>query len=65
MRRVGHGMIPLVHMAAKRLFVFGLGRTGLTAIAALHAGGAQTLAWDDGEGRAQGRGGARLDADAA
>ena len=42
-------MIAVRHMAGRRAYVFGLGTTGLSAIAALRAGGAEVLAWDDRE----------------
>jgi UDP-N-acetylmuramoylalanine--D-glutamate ligase len=40
-------MIPSHAFAGKKVAVFGLARTGLSAIAALKAGGAEVLAWDD------------------
>ena len=40
-------MIPVRTFEGKRVAVFGLGRTGLTAARALVAGGAQVTAWDD------------------
>ncbi len=47
-------MIALTHRTGQQLYVFGLGQTGLSVIAALSAGGARVLAWDDGEaGREQ------------
>jgi len=41
-------MIPLRHRAGQRLLVFGLGITGISTTAALRAGGAAVVAWDDG-----------------
>lgn len=40
-------MIVIPFYAHKRVAVFGLGRTGLSAVRALVAGGAEVLAWDD------------------
>jgi UDP-N-acetylmuramoylalanine--D-glutamate ligase len=40
-------MIPVRGFEGKRVAVFGLARTGLTAARALVAGGAQVAAWDD------------------
>ena len=40
-------MIASHAFAGKKVAVFGLARTGLSAIAALTAGGAEVLAWDD------------------
>ena len=40
-------MIPLTHMKGCTLYVYGLGHTGQTAVAALLAGGAQVWAFDD------------------
>ncbi|RFU11817.1 UDP-N-acetylmuramoyl-L-alanine--D-glutamate ligase [Rhodobacteraceae bacterium W635] len=46
-------MIPVLGVEGKRVAVLGLGRSGLSAARALRAGGADVLAWDDGEaGRA-------------
>ncbi len=42
-------MIPVVHFAGKEVAVLGLGASGLAAVAALRAGGAQVHAWDDRE----------------
>lgn len=42
-------MIPVRGYAGHRVAVLGLGRTGLSVLRALNAGGAQTIAWDDGE----------------
>jgi len=42
-------MIPVSAFAGRNVAVFGLGRTGLTAVRALEAGGARVSAWDDGE----------------
>jgi UDP-N-acetylmuramoylalanine--D-glutamate ligase len=40
-------VIPVRGFEGKRVAVFGLGRTGLTAARALKAGGAQPLLWDE------------------
>ncbi len=40
-------MIPVRGYEGRRVAVLGLGRSGLAAAAALQAGGAQALAWDD------------------
>ncbi len=40
-------MIPVRGFEGKRVAVFGLGRTGLTAARALQAGGAEVALWDD------------------
>lgn len=40
-------MIPLPQVLGKRYGVVGLGKSGRAAIAALSAGGAEVLAWDD------------------
>ncbi len=46
-------MIPVTHLAGKRIAVFGLGLSGIASAKALQAGGAQPVLWDDGEkGRA-------------
>ena len=46
-------MIPVTHFAGKKIAVFGLGLSGIAAAKALRAGGADPVAWDDGEkGRA-------------
>ncbi|MGE0754376.1 MAG: UDP-N-acetylmuramoyl-L-alanine--D-glutamate ligase [Alphaproteobacteria bacterium] len=42
-------MIPLTLYAGSTVAVFGLGKAGRSAIAALHAGGAQVFAWDDSQ----------------
>lgn len=42
-------MIPVRGVEGRRVAVLGLGRTGLAAARALEAGGAEVLAWDDGE----------------
>ena len=42
-------MIPVRGYAGHKVAVLGLGRSGLTAVAALVAGGAEVVAWDDGE----------------
>jgi UDP-N-acetylmuramoylalanine--D-glutamate ligase len=47
-------MIPVTTFSGKRVAVFGLGGSGLVTAEALIAGGAEVLAWDDGEvGRAK------------
>ncbi len=42
-------MIPVTCFSGKRLAVFGLGKSGLSAVDALLAGGASVIAWDDNE----------------
>ena len=42
-------MIPLTHCKNKKIFVFGLGLSGESAIRALEAGGAHVSAWDDND----------------
>jgi UDP-N-acetylmuramoylalanine--D-glutamate ligase len=47
-------MISVPGFQGRRVAVFGLGRSGLTAARALHAGGALPILWDDGvSGRMQ------------
>ena len=46
-------MIDLSRLKGRRYGVFGLGRTGMTAVKALVAGGADVLAWDDNAGQRQ------------
>ncbi|MFZ4165859.1 UDP-N-acetylmuramoyl-L-alanine--D-glutamate ligase [Brevundimonas sp. NPDC058933] len=47
-------MIPVPGFEGRRVAVFGLGRSGITAARALHAGGAVPVLWDDGvSGRMQ------------
>ena len=41
-------MIPVRGFEGRKVAVFGLGRTGLTAARALMAGGAEVALWDDG-----------------
>ncbi len=41
-------MIPVSGFEGRRVAVFGLGRSGVTAARALLAGGAEVLVWDDG-----------------
>lgn len=41
-------MIPVREYDGRKVAVLGLGRTGLATIAALRAGGAEVIAWDDG-----------------
>ena len=43
-------MIPVRGVEGKVMAVLGLGRSGLAAAHALHAGGAEVIGWDDGEG---------------
>src|SRR5687767_497248 len=43
-------MIPVVGFKGKRVAVFGLARSGLTAARALIAGGAEVALWDDKAG---------------
>ena len=46
-------MFPVTTFTGQKVAVLGLARTGLAAARALHAGGAEVLAWDDGQaGRA-------------
>lgn len=42
-------MIPVRGYAGHKVAVLGLGRSGLPSVAALQAGGAEVIAWDDGE----------------
>ncbi|WP_295185275.1 UDP-N-acetylmuramoyl-L-alanine--D-glutamate ligase [uncultured Brevundimonas sp.] len=50
-------MIPVPGFEGRRVAVFGLGRSGITAARALQAGGAVPILWDDGgAGRAQAKG---------
>jgi UDP-N-acetylmuramoylalanine--D-glutamate ligase len=42
-------MFPVTTFKGQRVAVFGLARTGLAAALALQAGGAEVLAWDDGQ----------------
>ncbi|MBU1347046.1 MAG: UDP-N-acetylmuramoyl-L-alanine--D-glutamate ligase [Alphaproteobacteria bacterium] len=47
-------MIPVPGYEGRRVAVFGLGRSGITAARALKAGGAEPILWDDGvSGRMQ------------
>ena len=47
-------MIPVPGFENRRVAVFGLGRSGITAARALQAGGAIPILWDDGvSGRMQ------------
>jgi UDP-N-acetylmuramoylalanine--D-glutamate ligase len=47
-------MIPVPGFEGRRVAVFGLGRSGITAARALQAGGARPILWDDGvSGRMQ------------
>ncbi len=57
-------MIPVTTFAGRRVAAFGLARSGLASVRALLAGGAEVLAWDDGEtsrARATGEGFALTD----
>ncbi|HML15245.1 MAG TPA: UDP-N-acetylmuramoyl-L-alanine--D-glutamate ligase [Xanthobacteraceae bacterium] len=45
-------MIPLTAFAGRTFAVFGLGASGLAVCRALHAGGAQAIAWDDAPAKA-------------
>jgi UDP-N-acetylmuramoylalanine--D-glutamate ligase len=40
-------MVPVLRFAGERVLVVGLGKSGLSAAAALRAGGAQVAVWDD------------------
>jgi len=51
-------MIPVRGFEGRKVAVFGLGRTGLTAARALESGGAQAILWDEKE---QGRAAARAE----
>ncbi|MCB1402072.1 MAG: UDP-N-acetylmuramoyl-L-alanine--D-glutamate ligase, partial [Rhodobacteraceae bacterium] len=42
-------MIPVRGYDGHKVAVLGLGRSGMPAVAALRAGGAEVVAWDDGE----------------
>jgi UDP-N-acetylmuramoylalanine--D-glutamate ligase len=42
-------MIPVRGYDGHKVAVLGLGRSGRPAISALRAGGAEVVAWDDGE----------------
>jgi UDP-N-acetylmuramoylalanine--D-glutamate ligase len=42
-------MFPVTTFKGKKVAVFGLARTGIAAALALAAGGAEVLAWDDGQ----------------
>ncbi|HEY4344637.1 MAG TPA: UDP-N-acetylmuramoyl-L-alanine--D-glutamate ligase [Parvibaculum sp.] len=44
-------MIPATGFAKRTVAVFGLGKSGLSTVRALEAGGAKVVAWDDGEAR--------------
>lgn len=46
-------MIPVRRYSGNQVAVYGLGRTGLSAIRSLIAGGASVVAWDDSEDAAQ------------
>ena len=43
-------MIPVKGFEGKRVAIFGLGRSGLSAARALKAGGAEPVLWDDKPG---------------
>jgi UDP-N-acetylmuramoylalanine--D-glutamate ligase len=53
-------VIPVRGFEGKRVAVFGLGRTGLTAARALKAGGAQIALWDENPAARQAAGAERL-----
>ncbi|MBV1934516.1 MAG: UDP-N-acetylmuramoyl-L-alanine--D-glutamate ligase, partial [Parvibaculaceae bacterium] len=42
-------MITVTQYKGKLVVVLGLGRSGIATVRALEAGGANVLAWDDGE----------------
>lgn len=42
-------MIPVRGYDGHKVAVLGLGRSGIPAVRALQAGGAEVVAWDDGE----------------
>ncbi len=44
-------MIPATSFNKRLVAVFGLGKSGLSTVRALEAGGARVVAWDDGEAR--------------
>ena len=44
-------MIPATGFEKRLVAVFGLGKSGLSTVRALEAGGASVVAWDDGEAR--------------
>lgn len=44
-------MIPATGFDKRLVAVFGLGKSGLSTVRALEAGGARVVAWDDGEAR--------------
>lgn len=44
-------MIPATSFDKRLVAVFGLGKSGLSTVRALEAGGARVVAWDDGEAR--------------
>lgn len=44
-------MIPATGFAKRTVAVFGLGKSGLSTVRALEAGGARVIAWDDGEAK--------------
>ncbi|KAB7738909.1 UDP-N-acetylmuramoyl-L-alanine--D-glutamate ligase [Parvibaculum sedimenti] len=44
-------MIPVAGFAGRVVAVFGLGKSGLSTVRALQAGGAKVVAWDDGEAK--------------
>src|SRR3546814_5736849 len=53
-------MIVSAAFRGKRYAVFGLARSGLAAVRALVASGADVIAWDDNEAARQAAGGAEL-----
>jgi len=44
-------MIPVPGFSNRKVAVFGLGKSGLSSLRALKAGGAQVFGWDDGQAR--------------
>jgi UDP-N-acetylmuramoylalanine--D-glutamate ligase len=44
-------MIPVTSFAQRTVAVFGLGKSGLSTVRALEAGGAKVVAWDDSEAK--------------
>jgi UDP-N-acetylmuramoylalanine--D-glutamate ligase len=44
-------VIPATGFAKRTVAVFGLGKSGLSTVRALEAGGAKVIAWDDGEAK--------------
>ncbi|HEX7777366.1 MAG TPA: UDP-N-acetylmuramoyl-L-alanine--D-glutamate ligase [Parvibaculum sp.] len=44
-------MIPVTSFAERTVAIFGLGKSGLSTVRALEAGGARVVAWDDSEAK--------------